>query len=122
MGAKCRPHYREESGLLESGSRSFRRRFASLLTLFEPIALAVHFQDMDMMREPVEQRSGEAFGAKDLSPFVEREIAGDQRGAALVTLAEDLKQEFGNQQLVGGQLFLGAQEPLFIGCLHQFID
>jgi hypothetical protein len=31
--------------------------------LVEPVAVAVHFQDMDVMGEPVEQRTGEPFGA-----------------------------------------------------------
>ena len=95
--ARSADHYREmyKWGLLGSGGRSSCRSFADLLTLFEPVAVAVHLQDMDMVREPVEQGSRQAFGAEDLSPFIEGEIAGDQRGAALVTLAEDLKQEFG---------------------------
>lgn len=48
-----------------------------------------------MVSKPIEQRSGETFGAEYFSPFVEGKIASDQRGAPLVTLAEDLKQEFG---------------------------
>lgn len=78
-----------------NSSRNWRRRFAGLLTFFEPVTVAVHFQDMDMVSQPIEQRSGKTFGAEYLGPFVERKIAGDQRGAPLVTLAKDLKQEFG---------------------------
>ncbi len=97
--ARSADHYREMGtvGLLGNSSRSSRRSFAGLLTLFEPVTLAVHFQDMDMVSEPIEQGSGKAFGAQYLGPFVERKIAGNQRGAALVTLAEDLKQEFGGR-------------------------
>ncbi len=63
--------------------------------LVEPVAVAVHFQDMDMVGEAVEKRAGQAFGAEHLGPLVEGEIAGHQGGAALIALAEHLEQEFG---------------------------
>lgn len=44
------------------------------------------FPSMDMVRKPIEQRSGKTFGAEYLGPFVEGKIAGGQRGAPLVTL------------------------------------
>jgi hypothetical protein len=50
----------------------------TLLALLEPIALAVHLQDVDVVREPVEQRAGEPLGGKDAGPFVKRQIAGHQ--------------------------------------------
>jgi hypothetical protein len=39
--------------------------------LLRSIAVAVHLQDVDMMRKPVEQRAGEPFGAGDvmMPPF-----------------------------------------------------
>jgi hypothetical protein len=40
--------------------------------LLETIAVAVHFEDVHVMSEPVEQGAGEAFGTKDLGPFLER--------------------------------------------------
>jgi hypothetical protein len=49
-----------------------------LLVAGEPIAFAVHLQDVDMMGEPVEQGAGEPFGAEYGSPFIERQIAGDR--------------------------------------------
>jgi hypothetical protein len=73
------------------------------------------------MGEPVEQCAGEALGAEDLGPFVERQIAGHQNRCALVALAVDFKQQFsagfgqGNEaelvddeQFVSGELFLKA--------------
>ncbi len=48
-----------------------------------------------MVGEPVQQRPGQAFGAEHLGPLVEGQIAGHQGGAAFVTLAEYLEQEFG---------------------------
>ena len=45
------------------------------------------------MREAVEERASEPFGAEHGCPLVERQIARDQRAATLVALAEDLEQE-----------------------------
>ena len=91
------------------------------LTLFEPIAVAVHFEDMDVVGQPIEERTGQPLGPEHASPLVERQIAGDDGGAALVALTEDLEQEFGagrrqgyiaefidDQQLVPSQLALQA--------------
>src|SRR3954447_529645 len=66
-----------------------------LFALLEPITLAIHLQDVDVMREPVEQRAGEPLGGKDAGPFVKGQIAGHQGRAALVALTEHLKQQFG---------------------------
>lgn len=44
------------------------------------------------MGEPVEQGAGQPLGTEDLGPLVERQVAGDHRGRALIALAEDLKQ------------------------------
>jgi hypothetical protein len=41
-----------------------------------------------MMGEPVEQGGGVPFGAEYGSPFIERQVAGDQRGATFIALAE----------------------------------
>ena len=70
---------------------------------------------------------GQAFRAEYLGPFVERQIAGHQSGAALVTLAEHLEQKFGagftewheaefvdDQQAVLGQLLLEAQQAFLV--------
>ena len=65
------------------------------LTLFEPIAVAVHFEDVDVVGQSVEQRTGQPLGPEHAGPLVERQIAGDDGGAALVALAEDLEQQLG---------------------------
>jgi hypothetical protein len=61
----------------------------------EPEAVAVHLEDMDVMREAVEERAGEPLGAEHGRPLVERQIARDQRAASLVPLAKDLEQQLG---------------------------
>ena len=42
------------------------RRALALLTLLEAIAVAVHFENVDMVGQPVEQRAGEPLGAEDV--------------------------------------------------------
>jgi len=59
------------------------------------VAVAVHLKDVDMVGQPVEQRAGEALGVEGLGPFIEREVADDQRGAAPVALRDHLEQQFG---------------------------
>ena len=44
------------------------------------MAFAVHFQDMDMVGEAVEERAGQSLGAEDAGPFIE----GQVRGVALL--------------------------------------
>jgi hypothetical protein len=88
----------------------------------EPEAVAIHLEDMDVMREAVEERAGEPLGTEYGRPLIERQIARDQRAASLVALAEDLEQQLGpsrrerhiaefvdDQQLVAGELTLKAQ-------------
>ena len=75
-----------------TASRVLRPALA-LLALFEAIAAAVHFEDVDVVCQPIEQRTGQPLGPKHAGPLVERQIAGDEGGAALVALAEDLEQE-----------------------------
>ena len=81
-----------------------------------------------MVGEPVQQCAGQTFRAEYPGPFVERQVGGHQSGAALVTLAEHLEQQFGagftgftedgtkpefvdDQQAVFSQLLLEAQQP-----------
>ena len=47
-----------------------------------------------MVDETVQQRAGEAFRSEDLGPFFEGEIGGNQDGAPLAALAEDLEEQF----------------------------
>jgi hypothetical protein len=60
----------------------------------ESVALSIGFDDMDPVGETVEQSSGEAFGAKDLSPILEREIGSDHKTLAFVGPTDHLEEEF----------------------------
>ena len=98
-----------------------------LLAALEAVALAVHLQDVHVVGEPVQQRSGEAFRAEDFGPLVERQIGGHQDGAPLVALGEDLEEQFrpgagqgheaqlvDDQQVEAGQLPLEVEQPSLV--------
>ena len=73
---------------------------------------AVHLQDVDVVGEAVQQRSGQALRTEHLGPFVEGQVGGDQDGAPLAALAEDLEEEFADdQQDEVGHLTLEVQQP-----------
>src|SRR3984893_10823522 len=63
------------------------------LRLLEPVALAVELQNMDMMSEAIEQRTGEPRTLKNARPFLEWKIRCDDGRAVFVTLAEYFKQK-----------------------------
>src|SRR5207237_10393936 len=48
-----------------TASRGLRPALA-LLALFEAIAVAVHFEDVDVVCQTIEQRAGQPLGAEDL--------------------------------------------------------
>ena len=47
-----------------------------------------------MVGETVQQRAGESFRAKYFGRLIEGQVGGDQDGAPLVALAEDLEEQF----------------------------
>src|SRR4029434_313989 len=52
-------------------------RASTVLALPEPIALTVHLEDVDVMGEAVEERTGQALGAEHAGPLLERQIHCD---------------------------------------------
>ena len=46
-----------------------------------------------MVGQSIQQGTGEAFRPEGFSPFIEGQVAGDQRGAALIALRDQLKQQ-----------------------------
>ena len=56
--------------------------------VLEPEAVAVHFEDMYVVGEAIEQRAGEALGAEHTGPLIEGQVAGDDDRAALIALSE----------------------------------
>src|SRR5215210_8099481 len=71
-------------------------RWSSLAPVFtcpEPIALAIHLQDVHVVRQTVEQRSCQALRAEHARPLVKGKVARHDHRAALVAAAEHLKQK-----------------------------
>lgn len=62
--------------------------------LGEAVAVAIHLKDVDVMGEAVEQGAGQAFRSEGLGPFIERQVAGNQRGAPFVALGDHLEEQF----------------------------
>ncbi len=54
-----------------------------LAALVEAIAFAVHLENVDMVGEAIEERTGQALRAEGLGPRVEGQVGGDQDRAAL---------------------------------------
>ena len=58
----------------------------------QPVALAIHLQDVYVVGEAVQQHSGEVFTAEDLGSLVERQVGGHHDGSPLVALGEDFEE------------------------------
>lgn len=65
----------------------------SRFALGQAIAVTVHLEDVDVMGEPVEERAGQVLGAEGFRPFVEGQVARDQRGAALIALRNQFEEQ-----------------------------
>ncbi len=103
--------------------------------LLEAVAFAIELQDMNMMRQAVQQRAGETLAAKNSCPFLKRQIGVDDGRSAFVPLAEDLEEQFGaglrerhiaefvdDQQFDGSELSLQFEKPPFVAGFHQLMD
>ena len=88
-----------------------------------------------MVRQAIEERAGEPFGAEGLGPLVEGQITGDEGRAPLVAQGDHFEQQLGpglgegyeaefvdDQQLVAGDLLLQAEQAPLVAGLHQRID
>src|ERR1700729_548692 len=65
-----------------------------LLAVFEAEAVSVHFQNVNMMSQPIQQCTGQSLRSKDLRPLSKWQVTGHQCRRPLVTLTEDFKQHF----------------------------
>ena len=60
----------------------------------QAVGFAVHFQDVDVVGQAVEERAGETFLAERGGPLVERQVGCNDGGAALIALTDQLEQQF----------------------------
>jgi hypothetical protein len=75
---------RAGSGAVLSG---FCRRLIvtdAALAVFEPEAVAVELEDVNVVGKAIEQRAGQALGGEHAGPLVEGQVAGDGNRAAWV--------------------------------------
>lgn len=75
---------------MESGSTCLVKRFHHGRALAH--ALAGEGQSVSVMDEPVENGVSQGRIANGVVPVLDRELAGDDRGAAAVPIFEDLQQ------------------------------
>jgi hypothetical protein len=55
-------------------------------------AFAVHFENVDVVREPVKDRASQALCSEGFCPFVEWQVGCDDDRAALVAVADHFEQ------------------------------
>ena len=56
------------------------------------MTFSIGFQDVAAVSEPIQQRPGEPFGAKDLGPFLEGQVRGQHEAVMLIGPADDLEE------------------------------
>jgi hypothetical protein len=64
-----------------------------VVAAFESPTVITGLDDVAVMGQPVEQRSGHFGVAKHAGPFAECEIGGDDAGSALVEPADKMEQK-----------------------------
>ena len=87
------------------------------------------------MSEPVKQCAGEPLGAKDLGPFLERQVGGHHEAVMLIGPADDLEEQFGpglgernvsqfidDQEMESLELFVQLLKPFFLTAFHELSD
>ena len=84
------------------------------------------------MSEPVQQRTGESLGAKDLRPFLEGQVRGQHEAVMVIGPADNLEEQFGSdlgegnisefidhQEMDSLELFEQSLKPFFLPALDQ---
>lgn len=108
---------------------------ALLHTLLEAIALAMTLDDVALMRDAIEQRTGQLRIAKDFCPAREFQVGGKDHRTALVAFAAHLKQELAtvrakrhkadfiqHDQILFHQVCLQTQQAFFIARFRQLVN
>jgi hypothetical protein len=103
--------------------------------LLEPVAVAIHGQNVDVVDQPVEQRAGEPLRPQHLRPVLEWQVRGDDDRAAFVALREGLEQQLGtgrrqrhiaklvdDQQPHSAKFALQLEQATFVAGFQQLVD
>ena len=64
-------------------------------TALEPVAPAVHLQDVGVVCEPIQQNTCEAFRVEQLGPLTERQVSDRHDGTPLAEPPECIEEQFG---------------------------
>jgi len=67
----------------------------TFLGVVEAVALPVGLQNVDAVRQSIEQCAGEPFVPQNLRPLLERQVAGEDETLAFVCPAHDVEEQFG---------------------------
>ncbi|SEL30603.1 hypothetical protein SAMN04488032_1171 [Pacificibacter marinus] len=62
--------------------------------VFEPVAFAVHLENVDVMGQAIQQRACQPLRAEDLGPFIKGQVRGNDDGPAFVALRCNFKEQF----------------------------
>ena len=63
--------------------------------LAHPVAAAADVDDMAVMQQAIDERSGHDLVAQDLAPLLEAFIGGQHSGCALIAPVDELEEEHG---------------------------
>jgi len=102
--------------------------------LLEAVAVAIGFEDVNVMCQAVEESASEALGAEHADPVLEWQIGGHQRRAALVALRDHLNEQFRtglrerdvsqlveNQKQEPGERGLEAEQALLVARFGELV-
>src|SRR5512135_3501582 len=81
---------------LGGGGKPGSLGLATLLCLHrlpEPIALAIHLENVAVVTETIEESRRHPFALEDLAPLAERQVARHQQAPPLVAVGEDPEQQ-----------------------------
>jgi hypothetical protein len=69
--------------------------------IFEPVAVALDVDDLGVMKETAEDGRGDHSATEKLLPVAEALVRGQDRGALLVALGDELEEEVGLAAIAG---------------------
>ncbi len=89
----------------------FLAPFGALLGLLEAIGRAVDVDDLGVVDEAIDERDDTGGVGKDLAPFGEGAVGGDEGGFVLVAPGDDLEEQIGMAVRVGEVTDLVDDQP-----------
>lgn len=69
--------------------------FCSFFGILQPVAFPIGFDDVDAVRDAVEQGASQALVAEYFGPVLEGQVGGEDDALAFVRTADDLEEQLG---------------------------